>query len=65
MMTEVLFMQKTMPNAQRIVSNVCASMKMEGFSISAKTQQNCRAIASGEKKAADIVRERLAGYKRK
>ena len=58
-------MQSNTPKTQRILNNVCASMKMEGFSVSAKTQQSCRAIAAGEKSAAELIKQRLAAYKQK
>ena len=44
-------MQKVTSNSERTIRSVCASMKMEGFHVSKQTQEDCRAILSGQKSA--------------
>ena len=60
-----MVMERTERQAQRIVSNVCASMRSEGLSVSKRTQSACFEIACGKKSASEVVRARLAEYKRK
>ena len=58
-------MQSTGTKTQKIVNNVCASMRAEGFSVSEETLRDCYAVASGKKSASTLILEKLAGYKKK
>ena len=58
-------MQKAIPHhAERIVRNVCANMKAEGFHTSAATQKECYAIASGTRSADELVKAYVQAYKK-
>ena len=58
-------MQKAAPNPERTIRSVCASMKMEGFHVSKQTQEDCRAILSGQKAADDLVAQYLSNYSKR
>jgi len=57
-------MQNAGMNAQRIVGNVCASMRAEGFSVSEATRRECYDVASGRKSATELIREKISRYKK-
>lgn len=48
-------MQKVTPNPDHTIRSVCASIKMEGFRVSKRTKEDCRAVLSGQKSADDLV----------
>jgi len=52
-------------NFERTIRSVCASMKMEGFHVSKQTQEDCRAVLSGQKSADDLVAQYLSNYSKK
>jgi len=58
-------MQKVTPNPDRTIRSVCASMKMEGFHVSKQTQEDCRAVLSGQKSADDLVAQYLSNYSKR
>lgn len=58
-------MQKAIPNTERTIRSVCASMKIEGFQVSKQTQEDCRAILSGRKTADELVAIYLNQYGKK
>ena len=58
-------MQKVTPNPDRTIRSVCASMKMEGFHVSKQTQEDCRAVLSGQKSADDLVAQYLRNYNKR
>lgn len=53
-------MQKIEANSARIVRNIKANMKAEGFSISSATNNDCIAIAAGKASADQLVKARIA-----
>ena len=57
--------RRMMYQAQEIVSNVCASMSVEGFFVDDETRNACLEVAMGNKSASDMVNAILAGYERK
>lgn len=58
-------MQKVTSNPDRTIRSVCASMKMEGFHVSKQTQEDCRAVLSGQKSADDLVAQYLSNYSKR
>lgn len=57
-------MRQPVNNQRYIVSNVCASMRAEGFQVTAATQKKCEEIASGQKTADALIEQRLASYRK-
>ena len=58
-------MQKAAPDSERTIRSMCASMKMEGFHVPKQTQEECRAILSGQKSADDLVARYLNRYSKR
>ena len=58
-------MQKaSLHSAERIMRNICANMKAEGFHVSAKTLKECYAVITGIRSADDIVKAHIQIYKK-
>lgn len=57
-------MQKaTSHYTEKVVRNVCANMRAEGFHVSVATQKECYAIASGLCSADELIKAHLQKYK--
>ena len=50
-------------NVSTIVNNVSASMRAEGYVLSAETRRNCAAVAAGKESASQLIEKKLAAYK--
>lgn len=49
---------------ERIVRNVCANMKSEGFHTSEVTRKECYAVASGTRSADEIIKAYVQAYRK-
>jgi hypothetical protein len=58
-------MQRRCSSEERIVRNVTANMKAEGFSVSAETKRECKAIAEGKRSPQQLVKGHLRAYQDK
>ena len=58
-------MQKAAPHhAGRVVCNVCASMKAEGYHTPPATQKECYEAAYGARSADELVKAYIQAYKK-
>jgi len=58
-------MRKANPlSTERIIRNVCANMKAEGFQVSAETLKECYAIIAGTRSADELVKAYIQTYKK-
>lgn len=58
-------MLKKQGQDQRIVRNVCANMRAEGFFVTETTQHHCQTVVAGKQTAEQLIKTRLAVYKNK
>jgi len=55
-------MQLSMYRTQQILANAEASLKMEGFQVSAQTHKDCEDMLSGQVSADELVAKYVAQY---